>query len=387
MGDHTRTVLADTMIPFLVADRTILVTRHATNPSRRLSRAKGPAEGPSLGVTAAHSVVHQMVACSTALPDSTFDVVGDHLGVQLGGATMSNQLVRRIRRPLVLITSAVLVLVTMAAEASPAAAQRPDRPLRVATFNIHHGAGLDGLVDLERIASVVEQGGAEVVGLQEVDRHFGERSNFVDQATWLAERLDMRVVFGANLDFDPLAPGAPRRQYGTAILSRYRIREWQNTLLPRPEGGEQRGLLEAKISVRGVRVRVFNTHLQHTSQVERLAQVARIKEVLAVTSESVVLLGDLNATPETPEIAAITEDLADSWVEAGVGDGFTYDAATPHARIDYVLSSPDIVARTAVVVSTDASDHLPVVVDLALPGSRVRRGDPTATEVLVESSP
>lgn len=257
----------------------------------------------------------------------------------------------------------------------------PERTLRVATFNIHHGAGLDGLVDLERIAAVVEQGGAQVVGLQEVDRHFGARSNFVDQATWLAERLGMRVVYGANLDLDPLTPEAPRRQYGTAILSKYRIRQWRNTLLPRPEGGEQRGLLEAQISVRGVRVRVFNTHLQHNSQVERLAQVDTIRSIVGQARESVVVLGDLNATPTSPEIAAITEDLADTWVQAGVGDGYTYDAASPHARIDYVLSSPDVVARAATVVATDASDHLPVVVDLVLPGRYPRPHTATLTEV------
>jgi endonuclease/exonuclease/phosphatase family metal-dependent hydrolase len=265
----------------------------------------------------------------------------------------------------------------------------PERALRVATFNIHHGAGLDGRVDLERIAGVVEGTGAEVVGLQEVDRHWSERSDFVDQATWLADRLDMHVVFGANLDLSPPAEGAPRRQYGTAVLSRHRIRGWRNTLLPRPEGGEQRGLLEARIQVRGTSVRIFDTHLQNTSQVERLAQVAAIREVLAAARESVVLLGDLNATPETPEIAAITHDLADAWAQAGEGDGFTYDAATPHARIDYVLTSSDVVARTAAVVATDAADHLPVVVDLALPLSHAHRGrghrTPATADVLVES--
>src|SRR5918995_5596510 len=255
-----------------------------------------------------------------------------------------------------------------AATALDAGAPAAERELRVASFNIHHGVGLDGLLDLERIAAVVEETDAEVVGLQEVDNHWSERSNFVDQATWLAERLDMQVRFGANLDLDPPAPGAPRRQYGTAILSAHRIRAWTNTLLPRiSDGGEQRGLLEVQIKVRGIPVRVFNTHLQHDSQVERLAQVDRIRQVLATANESVVLLGDLNATPDTPEIAGLTDLLVDAWVTAGVGDGYTFDAATPHTRIDYVMSSGDIVARTAAVVTTDSSDHLPVVADLALP--------------------
>jgi endonuclease/exonuclease/phosphatase family metal-dependent hydrolase len=278
------------------------------------------------------------------------------------------------------VLAAVLLLVALVATvvagtgtAAGVPGGPPPRPLSVATFNIHHGVGLDNVLDLERIAATVESTGAEVVGLQEVDVHFGERSNFVDQATWLADRLGMYVVFGANLDLDPLTPGAPRRQYGTAVMSEHRISEWTNTLLPRPEGGEQRGLLEARIRVRGLPVRVFNTHLQHNSQVERLAQIAAIRDILAGTDESVVVLGDLNATPDSPEIASLTEDLVDAWVAAGVGDGYTYDAATPHARIDYVMSSGDVVARTAAVVTTDAADHLPVVVDLGLPGGGIVR--------------
>lgn len=276
-------------------------------------------------------------------------------------------------RAVVLLGALIATVVTGTGGAGAGPSAPPPRPLRVATFNIHHGVGLDDLLDLERIAATVEAAGAEVVGLQEVDVHFGERSNFVDQATWLADRLGMYVVFGANLDRDPPAPGAPRRQYGTAILSEHRITEWTNTLLPRPEGGEQRGLLEVRIRVRGLPVRVFNTHLQHNSQVERLAQVAAIRDVLAGTDESVVVLGDLNATPDSPEIDNLTEDLVDAWVTAGVGDGYTYDAATPHARIDYVMSSGDVVARTAAVVTTDAADHLPVVVDLGLPGGGIVR--------------
>jgi endonuclease/exonuclease/phosphatase family metal-dependent hydrolase len=283
---------------------------------------------------------------------------------------------RRPRSVVVLVLVATLIagiVVGTGPAGGDPGAPPPPRPLRVSTFNIHHGVGLDGLLDLERIAATVESTEAEVVGLQEVDRHFGERSAFVDQATWLAERLGMNVVFGANLDRDPLTAGAPRRQYGTAILSRHRITESTNTLLPRPEGGEQRGLLEAVVSVRGLPVRVFNTHLQHNSQIERLAQIAAVREILAGVDESVVLLGDLNATPDSPEIDSITEDLVDAWVTAGVGDGFTYDADTPHARIDYVMSSGDVVARTAAVVPTDAADHRPVVVDLGLPGGGVTR--------------
>jgi endonuclease/exonuclease/phosphatase family metal-dependent hydrolase len=261
---------------------------------------------------------------------------------------------------------------TETASAVDTAAQT-DQPLRVASFNIHHGVGMDGLLSLERVAAVIENTHSDVIGLQEVDRHLGKRSGFVDQAQWLADRLGLHVVFGANIDAEPRTPGAPRRQYGTAIYSRHRIPEWHNTLLPRPEGGEQRGLLEAVIELPGTRVRAFDTQLQNRSQAERLAQIAAIRELVARSRESVVLVGDLNATPGSPEIAAITEDLVDAWTTAGNGHGFTYGAARPHGRIDYVLTSSDIVARTATVVTSDASDHLPVVADLVLPGGRTPR--------------
>jgi endonuclease/exonuclease/phosphatase family metal-dependent hydrolase len=245
--------------------------------------------------------------------------------------------------------------------------------VRVATFNIHHGVGIDGRLDLERIASLIEEVRPDVIGLQEVDRHLGRRSGFVDQAAWLRDRLGLDVVFGANIDADPRTPGAARRQYGTAILSRHGIGQWRNTLLPRPQGGEQRGLLEAVIELGSLRVRAFNTQLQNRSRTERLAQIAVTRSIVAQAPEPVVLVGDLNAMPDSPEIAAITEDLADAWAAAGEGDGFTYDAATPHGRIDYVLTSRDVVARAAEVVASPASDHLLVVADLVV-GSGVGRG-------------
>src|SRR5687768_38666 len=69
-----------------------------------------------------------------------------------------------------------------AASAAPAApvADNPARLLPVMTFNIHHGVGLDGRLDLARVAAVIRASGAEVIALQEVDRHYGERSAFAD---------------------------------------------------------------------------------------------------------------------------------------------------------------------------------------------------------------
>ncbi|MGW6198013.1 endonuclease/exonuclease/phosphatase family protein [Kribbella sp. NPDC055110] len=62
------------------------------------------------------------------------------------------------------------------------------------TFNIHHGAGVDGKLDLERVAQTIEASGATVVGLQEVDKYFDARSNWMDQPARLAARLQMNYA-------------------------------------------------------------------------------------------------------------------------------------------------------------------------------------------------
>ncbi|WP_165969827.1 endonuclease/exonuclease/phosphatase family protein [Nonomuraea terrae] len=239
---------------------------------------------------------------------------------------------------------------------------RPPGVLRVASFNVHHGVGADGRLDLERIARVVES--ADVACLQEVDRHWSERSAFADQASWLAGRLRARLVYGVNLDRDPPAPGRPRRRYGTAILTRHPVLEGDNTWLPRRPGREQRGLLRALVAVRGVRVQVFNTHLQNNDADERLDQARAIGPLAASRAGPVVLTGDLNARPGTPEIRVLAEVLADAWPTAGEGDGRTYPAGGPDARIDYVFTSPGVEVAAAWVVRCDASDHLPVFADL-----------------------
>lgn len=268
---------------------------------------------------------------------------------------------------------AVLVL----AACLPASALASERALTVATYNIHHGAGVDDQLDLDRIAGVLHETGADLIGLQEVDRHWSERSDFVDQASALAEKLGMQVVYGANLDDDPLTDGAARRQYGTALLSAYPIVSWSNTKLPNL-GGEQRGLLEAVVRVDGTSLRVLNTHLQHNNQAERTAQAEAIGARLDRIREPVVLVGDLNAQPGQPELSAIERRLDDAHLLAGEGDGFTHPAEAAASRIDYVFVSPCVEVASTRVTATLASDHLPLTAALQLPARGDRRCESAA---------
>ncbi|SDR91303.1 Metal-dependent hydrolase, endonuclease/exonuclease/phosphatase family [Actinopolymorpha singaporensis] len=280
----------------------------------------------------------------------------------------------RLTRALTLVGAAALALATsVGLAAAPAsadqagAAQAQPVRVRVASYNIHHGAGPDNVLDLPDVAGEIRDLHADVIGLQEVDRHWGDRSDNLDEAAWLADRLDMYVAYAANLDLDPATPGGERRQYGTAILSRFPILSSTNTLLPKFGDHEQRGLLVADIKVRGVMMRFANTHLQHNDNLERQAQAQRIVELLGDQPTRTFLTGDLNASAGAAEIKILTNVFTDAWAAVGVGDGFTYSQEDPHNRIDFVMSSPDVQPLHArVATDADGSDHLPVVADFAV---------------------
>ena len=244
--------------------------------------------------------------------------------------------------------------------------------MRAMTFNICHGAGVDHRVDLGRTLRVIRDARVDVAGLQEVDRHWGPRSGFVDQAGWLAHELGMEVAFGVTIDHDPPAPGRPRRQYGNAILSVAPILRATNTLLPRTAGHEQRGLLAVDVDLDGVRWQVCATHLQHDDPAERLAQAHAVVATIGTPDRPTVLLGDLNATPETAEIQVLTDVYTDAWAVAGGPLGSTFPNPVPYRRIDYVLltggAHPDGAGVLRSLRARLASDHLPVVADLSAPG-------------------
>ena len=238
--------------------------------------------------------------------------------------------------------------------------------LTLLSYNIHGGVGLDGVLDLERIAEVVDDSGADVVALQEVDRFRREQSAFEDQPGRLAQRLGMHLAYAANLDDEPAHPGAPRAQYGTALLSRLPFVSSTNTLLPCFDGSEQRGLLEAVVESDGVGLRVLGTHLQWDSETERTRQAQAI--VAALDDRPTVLLGDLNTTPGSPAYRCLAARLEDAWTLVGEGEGHTFDAEPPPRRIDYVWAGGGVRAVSAQVLPSVASDHSALRVEVTLPG-------------------
>ncbi|MFI5744466.1 endonuclease/exonuclease/phosphatase family protein [Streptomyces sp. NPDC051644] len=280
-----------------------------------------------------------------------------------------------LRRTVEVLITAGLLGTALAPPAS-AAGQGHTVPLRVATYNIHAGAGMDNVFDLDRQAAEIRSLDADVIGLQEVDVHWGTRSEWRDLAAELAERLHMQVSFAPIYSLDPETPGAPRREFGVAVLSRYRIVSAGNheitrlsTQDPNPVPAPAPGFGEVVLRVKGLPVHVYVTHLDYRADPSvRTAQVADTRRVMAEDEAPgrqkvrQILLGDFNAAPAAPELAPLWEELTD--IEPG---GPTYPAQDPVQRIDYVAVSKDSVrVRDAAVAETLASDHRPVVADLLL---------------------
>jgi endonuclease/exonuclease/phosphatase family metal-dependent hydrolase len=234
------------------------------------------------------------------------------------------------------------------------------------TYNIQAGG-----VALDSVAAVIRGARADVVALQEVDVHWSERSQFVDQADSLASLLGMQARFAPIYTLPGNAAGDPPRQYGVAFLSRLPIASFTNHTLTRhstltttatPE--PMPGFLEAIVRVGGTSVRVFSTHLDYRGDpTVRRQQVAETMRILGDDARPIVLCGDFNAVPTAPELTPLRTRLHDAWPDSS-GAGFTYPAERPVRRIDYVMLSSHFQVLEARVLDTQASDHRPVLVTL-----------------------
>ena len=226
--------------------------------------------------------------------------------------------------------------------------------VRVVSYNIRHGRGMDDAVDLERTARVLETLRPDLIALQEVDRE-AERSGGVDQATELGRLLGMTPTFGA---FMPYQGG----HYGMAILSRMPvIRSWAIEL---PEGNEPRIALAAQIALPpGDTVVAVNVHFDWVDDdAYRFAQASALVAVLDTLSHPWILLGDLNDEPGSRTLGLFQERALEA--RKPRDDPFTFSTDDPRKEIDFVFAAPPERWRlheAYAVSEAMASDHRPVL--------------------------
>jgi len=226
--------------------------------------------------------------------------------------------------------------------------------LRVATYNVHSGVGVDRRFRPQRIVDVIDELEADVVALQEV---LSPVRGF-DVHVSLREETGLHLV---TLTTMPLAGGT----FGNALLSRWPI-------LDLAEHGltvgtrEPRGALDATLGRQTRELRVIATHLGLRSA-ERHEQLSRLLDIVRrEPGLPTVIAGDFNITrARARELRAHAAQLGKQSALA------TFPSFAPLLALDriFALHGAEIVdvavhrSRKARV----ASDHLPLVATIELP--------------------
>ena len=232
--------------------------------------------------------------------------------------------------------------------------------LRVMTYNIHVGVGMDKKLDLQRIADVIIKEKPDLVGLQEVDRGV-KRTEGKDEIVELAKLTRMDYAFAHNLDYQG-------GQYGVAMLSRFLLNKVEHRMFENKREAERRGMLRAQVNIGGKIVNFVTTHLDYQYSDGRVFETEQLLKFLENVDGPLIVVADMNDEPVGEAYKLMLTRFSDSWVKSNAkGDGFSYPADKPIKRIDYVFYKGDgLKAKKARIVETLASDHVPVVVDIEL---------------------
>lgn len=237
----------------------------------------------------------------------------------------------------------------------------PAKTLRVMTYNIHVGIGMDKKLDLQRIAAVINHEHPDLVGLQEVDRGVA-RTQRIDEVVELARLTRMDYAFAFNLAYQG-------GQYGVAILSRLPITATEHRHFKNLREAERRGFIRAEVTFKGRKLNFVTTHLDYQFHDGRLFETQQLLAALRDVKGPLVVVGDFNDIPTGLSYQLMRDDFDDAWTNSGGTDsGFSYPADKPSKRIDHIFfrRQDPIRARRAWTVNTLASDHIPVVADLEI---------------------
>lgn len=225
--------------------------------------------------------------------------------------------------------------------------------LRILTYNIQHGAGMDDVVNLDRQAAVIQNALPDVVGLQEVDSVV-KRSGKIDETGYLAKTLGMYGTFGPAI---PLTGG----KYGVAILSKEPPLSVSNTPLP---GNELRTLLVCEFENY-----VFATTHLDLDEESRLASLPIILEEAARWEKPFFICGDWNDKPSSTLIKNMKKNFVFLNNITENSANYTFPARNPNRIIDYIASYGRItrsIRKRQVINEPEASDHRPVLVEVTM---------------------
>jgi endonuclease/exonuclease/phosphatase family metal-dependent hydrolase len=233
---------------------------------------------------------------------------------------------------------------------------------RVATYNVHKCVGLDRERDPGRVAAVIRELNADVIGLQEVDNRSDGTSESA-QMDFLAGETGYEAVPGPTIK-------RSNGHYGNVLLTRWPVLEKREIDLCF-SCREPRGAIEAILLVHGQEVRVIVTHLGLTFS-ERWFQIARLADVIMERAAPFfILLGDINEWfPTVRGLKLLHRILGKPPVTR------SYPSWRPFLALDKIWVKPNEALKKIWVhktrLSRVASDHLPVAAEIDIDGARLK---------------
>jgi endonuclease/exonuclease/phosphatase family metal-dependent hydrolase len=256
--------------------------------------------------------------------------------------------------------------------------------LRVATYNIHRGRGIDGRLRLDRIVDVLREVDADIVALQEVVSHEGDGEG--NQARFLGETLAAHWALGENRKLRGAA-------YGNVVLSRFPLRVVKNHDIS-VTGRERRGAFHTDVLVGPEEyLHVFNIHLG-TAFVERRHQGRRLSardtgilHDTGLTGPKIVL-GDFNEWTSGLATRLLGAHMKSVDIRKHLRRRRTYPGFLPILHLDHIYYDGPLELETLTLHRTKtslmASDHLPLVADFEYVRGVARPRERPGTELVRE---
>lgn len=250
----------------------------------------------------------------------------------------------------------VAAIVLLLSATPPAFSAASGYPVRAMLYNVHMGYDTDGRFDLAALAEVIRSQEPDIVALNEVDRGWLTTGS-TDVLPRLAEAVGLPYVF---------APAADE-VWGNALLSRYPVRDVEVEFLPKEGTAMRRSVLSAVVDLGDSELGVVVTHLHHVDEdggvrAVQAEWVAAAAERLTASGLEVVVMGDLNAEPGSPDLRPLEATLVNQ--TAALGAPLTFASWDPYEAIDHIMTTDGLAASDLAVPRSQASDHLGVALTL-----------------------
>ena len=265
---------------------------------------------------------------------------------------------------IVCFVAAFMLLLSEGKAYSENRSDRDDNTLRLMSFNIRNGRGMDNLADYQRTADAINRVCPDVVAVQEIDSMTG-RSGQTDVLRELAERTLMHRMYAPAIDYDG-------GKYGIGMLSKKKPLGFRYLSLPGRE--EARALLIVEFE----KYIYCCTHLSLTEE-DRMLSLPIIEREAAAANKPLFIAGDMNAHPDSEFIKALQKNF----VLLTNTKQFTFPADKPDETIDYIAAyakDTTVFTRISSRVPEEpvASDHRPVFTDIIFmqPADKIFRTEP-----------